>query len=254
LTRWLGKVIIKTMVKKLLASVLFSFLVLGFSVSSTSASMLLLKKDGTVQWQILASEDTASPKHSSLEIKQLALGQAHSSETSINLTRIDGEVKLSVTGGGENKSLDVTKVGGDLVEIEERPQARVVKIGIEDGKFSIRQESTIAVTDFPINVDSKSAMLSVVTPTGSRYLAFLPGDATESALRAKTLSKVDDTIVLSEGENGELSYQISGQRTINLFNLMNLDVPVKASVSATTGEILTRDEPMWFRVLGFMFS
>src|SRR4030067_966830 len=55
-------------------------------------------------------------------------------------------------------------------------------------------------------------------------------------------------------ENKDVSYLIAGDRVINLFNLIKINIPVTTKISASTGEILSVEQPMWLKVLGFMFS
>jgi hypothetical protein len=237
-------------------------LILGFLIltlvfpSQAHASLVVIDKKGEVIWKVLASESALGvPKSSEIIVKSLAAGTPGVSSL-VSLLREGDKVTLSVKEGQEEKSLDVTQLGGEIIEIEERPSARKVKIGVLGEKFLIEEEGTLALTDFPIKIDPQRAELSVVTSTGHRILPFLPKEALEVALRAKIISKERQgaTIELTEGGQGELAYQIPGEKTINLLNLFKLNIPVSTSVSALTGEILFIDQPAWLRVLGFVFS
>jgi hypothetical protein len=233
------------------------FLILFLSVTSVSASVLVVKKDGTISWNVLASEDALGAGVSnmnSLELKKIAQAGVENSEAKVSLSKDGDKVELNVTGASGGRSMDVTRIDGDLIEIEERPASRQIKIGIVGDKFGISEGDLTAVTNFPISVDPKNAALSVATETGERYLVVLPKDAEGALIKAKTVTKVSGDLTIDESGAGELSYGVSGQKTINVFNLLTLEIPVKATVSATTGEILFVDEPAWLKVFGFAFS
>lgn len=238
-------------------SLLFALLFLFFLFPRTAfASLIVIDKDGEVIWKVLASETTLGiPRSSEIIVKNVA-GSASQANSLVSLLRENGKVMLSVKEGNQEKSLDVTQIGGEIVEIEERPQARKVKIGVLGEKFLIEEDGTLALTDFPIKVDPKRAEVSVVTGTGSRILPFLPKEALEVAIRAKSITELKQghTMELAEGGLGELTYEIPGQKTINLVNLLKFQVPVTTSISALTGEVLSIEQPAWLRVFGFLFS
>jgi hypothetical protein len=235
---------------------LLLFALLFFFAAPAKASLIVIDSKGVVIWKVLASEATLGvPKASEITVKALAAGTSGASSL-VSLLRQGDRVTLNVKDGNEEKSLDVTAVGGEIIEIEQRPQTRRVKIGILGDRFLIEEEGTLALTDYPIKIDPQRAELSVVTATGHRILPFLPKEAFEVAVRSKVLSKEKsgETMQLIEGAAGELAYEIPGEKTINLLNIINLQIPVRASVSALTGEILSVEQPTWLRILGFMFS
>jgi hypothetical protein len=235
----------------------FGFLFLALVLPrSARATLIVIDPKGEVVWNVLASESSLGiPKSSQIIVKNLPTGTPGTSSL-VSLLRQGDKITLSVKEGQEEKSLDVTQLGGEIIEIEERPSSRMVKIGVLGEKFLIEEEGTIALTDFPIKIDPQRAELSVVTASGHRILPFLPKEALEVAVRAKIISrkKEGETMQLTEGGQGELAYQIPGERTLNLLNLFKIDVPVSTSVSALTGEILSIDQPTWLRILGFVFS
>ena len=233
------------------------FLVLALTFPKDArASLVVIGQKGEVVWNVLASESTLGiPKSSEIIVKSLASGTPGASSL-VSLLRQGDKVTLSVKEGQEEKSLDVTQLGGEIIEIEARPSTRRIKIGVLGEKFLIEEEGTLALTDFPVKIDPKRAELSVATSSGQRILPFLPKEAFEVVLRAKVISRLKsgETMQLTEGSQGELAYRISGERTLNLMNLFEINIPVSTSVSALTGEVLSVDQPAWLRVLGFMFS
>lgn len=221
------------------------------------ATLLTVKGDGEVVWKVLSSEDSlslATPQRESLTIKEVAVEGDVDSENKISLLRDGEKFRLTVNSIDGQKDLDVTDIKGELVEIEERQEVKKIKIGLQGNQFVIEQEGIIALTDFPIDVTPLKAEISVLTQSGSRFLAVLPKDALDGALKARVLNKINpDGIILSEKDQN-LTYDISGFRTLNVFNLFEYDVPVKASVSAVNGEIIFIEQPQWLRVVGFIFG
>jgi hypothetical protein len=225
---------------------------------SVNAGLVLIDKQGEIVWRVLSSQDYIAlgiPKRETIEVKELAEKTTPSSDAKISLKRSGEKVFLNVESEGEEKELDVTNYEEELVEIEERGESQTVRIGVLDEKFSIEQRGVIALTHFPINIDSKSAELSVVTPSGARFLSMLPYGAVESVLRARVINKLteDRKINLSEGDRGELLYTISGFRLIDVFDILSYPVDVTVKVSASTGEIVNIDQPLWLKVFGFIF-
>ena len=119
----------------------------------------------------------------------------------------------------------------------------------------LEEAGIVAVTNFPINIDSKNAEISVKTDSGEHFIAVSPVEAYQYVLRAKNISKLTgEDIVITERNLGEITYEIPGEKTLNFFGLVNYDVPVKVSVSTLTGEITNLDTEVWMRVLNFFFG
>jgi hypothetical protein len=246
--------ILETVMKKVF--ILLSFLALFlFFATESEASLLRIDNQGGLVWTVLGSEDLVGlniPKTDELAIKSVeAEGDL---DSRVNLTKSGDKVELNVASQDGERTLDVSGLSGDLVEIEERPSVRTVRIGIRDGRFAIEQGGAVALTDYSINIDPKSAELSISTPSGKHYLAVLPLEAVETALRAKILNRLSETMNLGEESAGQVAYQLEGERVINLFNIINLNVPVKTSVSVATGEVLMVEQPTWLKILGFLFT
>jgi len=244
-------------VKKIGLSFCLFTLLLLFSPSEVRASLVNVEKDGSVILNVLASESSLAleiPKRDSLLVNQTAVSDVPN-HAQISLIEEDGKLQLSVVTDEGLKYLDVTNYKDNVVEIEERSATQKVQIGIVDGKFSIMQNGIIAVTAFPINIDPKNAQISVSAPSGVRYLAILPLEAYQGLLRSKAINKMGvGNMEIKESERGEITYVVPGEKVLNIFRLMDYAVPVSATVSASTGEIISIDEPPWLRVLGFVFS
>ena len=220
------------------------------------ASVVSVDKNGNIVWNVLSAEDSLGVvKPQTLTVTSVSLANTAGSSAEISLSRLDGRVSLDVKDNGQNKSLDVSGLTGDVIDIEARPQVQSLKIGLLEDKFSLIQGDVIATTVFPISVDPKTASLSVLTDSGNRYILIFPRDAFSDAVRAKIISKLGQNgVSLLENAKGELNYHLSGVKTINIFNLATYDVPTTADISATTGEVLKIDQPVWYRLLSFLFS
>jgi len=240
--------------KSLTASFIIGLFILLLSSSNANASLLVVKKNGEVTWNVLSEEDTALgiPTHSYLEVKKA--GEVTPSSTSvITLSKKNDKISLFVDSGNEKRELDVTNWQEDLLEIEERAEVQKLKINLNEGKFSLEQKGIIAVTDYPLTIDSKSAELSLVTPSGERFVSIFPLEAVEAVLRTKLITKaVNPKIEIVEKER-ELQYIISGEKVFNILGIYEYSIPITSYISASTGEILSVDSPTWFKYVKFLF-
>lgn len=237
-------------------SVIILFFLL-FIPEEASASLVVVNNDGTVTLNVLSSQasNLTSPKRESVEIKKLAYDGGFPYGSQVSLLKNDDKVELEVEEGEEIKKLDVTDFSDDLIEIEEREEVQKIKIKLKGDKFGITQGKIEAQTEYPIMIDPKNAEISVSTPSGTRFLSILPGEALISSFRSKSISDLgkERNILLMEEGSGVLVYKIDGVRAINVFNLFEYKVPVSANISATNGEVVSVDQPPWLKVLGFLF-
>lgn len=216
-----------------------------------AGSLAVVNKDGNVTINVLASESFLAlsvPERGELGVKNVA-DEGVSSEN-ISLSKENNIISLRV---GDEKEFDVTSWKENIIEIEERPDTKSIKIELFENKFKIESGGIYALTELPITIDPSKNKFSVTTPTGDRYVSILPSDAAETVLRAKVLSETQKGMDLLE-ESGVLSYMVKGDKKVNLFDFYNFAVPVTAQVSASTGEIMSIDQPPWLRVLNFFLS
>jgi len=226
-------------IKRIILSFFLVTITYFLVASRVSAALITVNPDGKLIWQVLGD--------STIQIKKIAQNAVPSSDSQIFLKNLDGKVMLN--------GVDVTNLKETLVDVEARGGTDELKIGQDSGRFTLAENGVIANTNYPITIDPMRDTLSVVTPTGARLISVLPYEATLLLIRAKLVDKVDDNqVALSETQNGELQYSVSGQRHINLFNLTQIIVDIHSNVSATTGEILKLDEPQWLRIFGFLFA
>lgn len=238
------------MKKVLIAILLFSFL---FSTAKSAKASSLVKIDGNgeVIFKVLSSEDQLAlsiPERKEIEVKEIAASNAPN-DSLISLTKDEEKIYLKVG----DKELDVTNWEEGLIEIEERGDVKRIEIGVEGDEFVIKQDGVSAKTSYPINIEPKENKLSVETSSGEIFLTVFPIEAAESALRSRYVTRLPDkNIGVSEKETGILTYEVDGEREIEMLKFIDYAVPVTVYVSASTGEIVSIDQPTWLRIFGFL--
>jgi hypothetical protein len=221
-----------------------------------SAKLISIQDNGEIVWSVLSSGvdvDLEIPKASNIEVKEAANSKP-AKDAKISLQR-DGE-KVSMVVNAENyeKELDVTDWEESVIEIEERPELRQITINVIDGRFAIKQRNITALTDYPISVDSKTAKLSVTTESGDRLVSILPYNAVESLVRTRIITRIAEGGVDLVEEERELTYKVSGEKLLNLFNVYEHPVQMDIAVSASTGEIVKIEAPIWYKAISFLFT
>lgn len=240
--------------KKLVFAVALTFLLVFFT-NQVKASIVVVDLEGRLIINVLSSEDTLAliPKSDYLEVKEVS-GGGVLEKGEIQLSNSQGKVTLNILTDNGEKDLNVTNINDNLVEIETKDEAKNLKIKAEGDKFLLEQSGLIASTLYPIKINSKEKHIYVLTPTGERYLSFLPLDAAQSALRARIISKLNyENMEISESE-GKLTYNIKGEKIINIFNIVNYSYPVNVNISAQTGEVVSDTTPIWLKILGFVIG
>lgn len=238
--------------------VLLFTLMFFFASVEVAGAQTLLKVDpkGGVTLNVLSASDSLSlniPKSEPIEIKKITDIFADTT-SKIKLTQVDGKYSLTLTNPTETKELNVTGWKEDLVEIEKRGDVESVKIFIKDGKFSIEQKGVKVVTDYSISVNPETAEITVSAPSGERKIAVLPSEALMALLRAKIVTTLSPNANLVEESGKDLTYNAVGTKVVNLFNVYDLPIEINAKVSASTGEIVFTDEPVWVKVLGVFLT
>lgn len=242
--------------KKILS---FTVLILLFGLFfpvSISAKLLTIKGDGEVVWSVLSSGTDVNleiPKASYIEVKEAA--KVKPAKDAKILLQKDGE-KISMVVNAEEyeKELDVTNWEDSVIEIEERPEMQQVVINVVDGRFAIEQKGVVAFTEYPINIDSKTAKLSVTTESGDRLVSVLPYNAVETLVRTRIITRITDAGVDLVEEERELTYKVNGEKLLNLFDIYEHPVQMGIAVSASTGEIVDIEAPVWYKAISFLFT
>ena len=221
-----------------------------------SAKLLLIKGDGELVWSVLSSGTDVSleiPKASYLEVKEAANTKL-SNDARILLQKDGDKISMVVDDEKYVKELDVTDWEDSILEIEERPELQQLLINVVDGKFAIKQKGIVAFTEFPISIDTKTAKLSVTTESGDRLVSILPFNAVESLVRTRMISRIAEAGVSLVEEERELTYKVNGEKLLNLFDIYEHPVQMSIAVSASTGEIVNIEAPMWYKAISFLFT
>jgi len=232
-------------------------LLLGlFFPVGASAKLLSIQEDGEIVWSVLSSGvdvDLEIPKASNIEVTEAA-NSIPSKDAKISLHREGDKISMVVNAGTFERELDVTDWEESVIEIEERPELRQVAINVVDGRFAIKQRNIIALTEFPISIDSKTAKLSVTTESGDRLVSVLPYNAVESLVRTRIITRIAEGGVDLIEKERELTYKVNGEKLLNLFNVYEYPVLMSIAVSASTGEIVKIDAPIWYKAISFLFT
>lgn len=223
---------------------------------SVSAKLLSIKNDGELVWSVLSSGtdvDLEIPKALYIEVKEAA--KSKPAKDAKILLRKDGEkISMVVNADEYEKEIDVTNWEDSIVEIEERPELQRVSINVVDGRFAIKQKGVVAFTEYPISIDSKTAKLSVTTESGDRLVSILPYNAVESLVRTRIITRIAEGGIDLIEEERELTYKVNGEKLLNLFNIYEHPVQMSIAVSASTGEIVNIEAPVWYKAVSFLFT
>ena len=235
-------------IKIVLLSILF---LLTIPINPVFASLVYIDNSGDVTVNVLSNQIALGASEKvDLEVTGSAGGRTGSNNIAVK--KEDGKIVLNV---GDDTQLDVTDWQDNLIEIEERANVRKISILLKDNRFVINQSNVSAYADFPIYVNPKENELTIETSSGSANLSILPLEAVEIALRAKNITNFfQEGVLIEEREHGILSYKISGEKQVDILNIMTFQVPVTTYISTTTGEVLDIDQPKWLSLFGFLFS
>lgn len=232
----------------------FYFAVFGFIFLFTpnivlADAIVTISSNGKTSWNVLGAE-------SDREIKIKKIANLDSNLNGKISVYKEGNSFQVIQDSGSNKTkADVTNFEGDVVEVESRGESKNLSIKVSGEKFMLIQGENIASTEYPVEIDPETALISVKAPTGLRFIVLLPEDAATLAINARLLDEIDPNspMILTENEFGELHYEVKGTRIIDL-KITKIPVEVTANLSASTGRVLTVDSPIWFKVVGLLIT
>ncbi|MBU0570341.1 hypothetical protein KKB40_06240 [Patescibacteria group bacterium] len=235
----------------------FALLFLSVFSSNINASLLVVDEKGEIVWNVLSEDDDLLAlevtKRSQIEVKKAAEEKTDASSV-ISLEKNDGRVSLVVTSDTGTRELDVSDMSGELVRVEERAQVQEIALGVVGDKFSLKQKGISALTNFPIKVDAQRAEFSVRTSSGDKFISILPFQAVEILLRSKLLNRIENNEIEIIEEGQELQYLVVGERLLNVLDIFEYSVPVTTKLSASTGEILSIEAPIWYKVVAYFLT
>lgn len=249
----MGDTKILDIMRKQIVVVIVLFLGLFFfDVIPVSASIVTIGRMGEVTVNVLSAEDSDNNIYQAESIKvSKSSVEMGDTDMPISLFRKDGKYMLNVTGKNGEKSFDVTDYKDRILEIEERPSVKKIGISLSDNQFVIEQTGIKAKTLYQINVEPQRSRITILTPTGYKFLMILPKDAVDILLKSKSITSLgtDRTVEISEDTNGNLYYQINGIKQVGIKDVYMYDVPVSAKISVVNGDIMQLDQPIWVKIL-----
>ena len=235
--------------RKILIIPIFTFFLFVLA-QGAYASILVIDENGELNWNVLSYESSVAlevPKDSDIDVTKIADRKVE--DGGLVSVKKDGEkITLSEVGGRE---FDVTNYSDNLIEIEEREDSKKLVIIVDDDKFSLDKCGIKTKTDYPIKIDPKENKIILQTQTGDKYLAVMPYDAVQGLLRTQMATNVNSDAVEIVEQEKDVSYFISGEKVINLFNIYDYKLPVSAHVSASTGEFMMIN-PSWLGIVNFL--
>lgn len=239
------------MYKKFLATLLLVLLALNITSLPVKASIITVGKTGEVSLNVLSAEDSigdVSTESITVSKSSVDMGDA---DMPISLFRKDGKYLLNVAGRDGEKSFDVTNYEDSILEIEERPSVRKIGIKLIENQFVIEQAGVKAKTVYQINIEPQKSRITILTPTGYKFLSMMPRDAVDILLKSRSITSLsnDRTVDISEDVEGNLYYNIEGVKQIGLKDLYTYNAPVSAKISVINGEILEINQPIWLKIL-----
>ncbi|EKD62575.1 MAG: hypothetical protein ACD_52C00122G0004 [uncultured bacterium] len=238
--------------RRILPSILlFVFVFVSSGSSVFSSGLVLITKKGEVIVNVLGV--TNEDKLKIVNVKSGAVDTVFSDNAQVSLTLSGQGVTVDIKSKDDSKTLDAASWGEEIVEVEERGDVKKISIQKQNSSFLISQGDVNAKTNFPIVIDSLRGELSVITGTGSRHILRYPQEVTEALKNAKIVSVYDD-VNITENDKGELLYEVTGKKAIRILGLFDIKGNVDVDVSASTGEVLKVDEPLWLKVLSLIFS
>ena len=228
------------------------------TVTPVSASLVTVKDSGELVVNVLGESDSIEldiPESEYLAVKKVAEGSVKE-DTTVSLKKSDGKAVLTVNSSGQKKDLDVSTYTDEIIHLEERPQSKSVTIGLSRDKFTISEKGVVAETDYEITVDPETAKIKLEAPSGVRYLSILPKEALDMLIRTKTIVNLgsDNSVQIKESQGKDLAYEIAGKRYINILGVYSYSIDITANVSASTGELLEVDQPIWVPLYDLVFS
>lgn len=221
-------------------------------VNEAQAAMVSIKKTGEVVVNVLAAQDSivAGSQPESLKISQSSV-QMGNANLPISLLRKDGKYILNIAGKDGEQNFDITNYKESILQIEERPSVRTINISLAGNQFVIEQAGVKAMTPYQINIDPTRQRITILTPTGYKFLSLLPADAVNILYRSNIITSLvsGSSVEISEDSGGNLYYQASGTKTVGIKDLYMFNAPVTAKISAVNGEVLEVNQPIWLKIL-----
>lgn len=191
--------------------------------------------------------------------------EAESEDVHYTFQEENGELKLKVEikDGEEVRTREHLK---ERDELEQELEDEDIKISSDDGHMEIEHNAVTARFGFPLSVDPVTRDLIVTTPAGERTVAVLPDEAVRNLLAKGFLTHVASgsavpaeatvsgslaTSVELKLKNGNLVYEVQGEKREKFLGVIPVTMDRAVTVSALTGEVLSQTQSVFATILAF---
>ncbi|MEK7605902.1 MAG: hypothetical protein AAB478_05280 [Patescibacteria group bacterium] len=182
--------------------------------------------------------------------------------TKIEVEHGELKIKYKVVNGQVVKKIE--DEDGTEVELDEDEQSELeneaeqeledegIEISSQSGKPTLRRNGVVASTQFPLSIDVGTNQLIVTTAAGSKAVSILPDEAVQALLATKIVDQIDTTSTTptpdgSSGAgtqvdlqiiDGSPVYEMNGTKEYKFLAFIPVTQPVKAVVSAESGQVV----------------
>jgi len=221
------------------------------SAADVSAAAFVVTSDGRVERNVLGESTIAdSAKKVAHEVAMTAVNGV----AEIALTEIENRTHVKLEIPPKQESQELSENIKNLVLIEGDIHSENIAVDRDGNGFHISQSGVSAQTDLPVIVLPETKEIFIETSNGREALSIAPHQVISTLVKSGAINILPSDGVRLVENNGALSYIITGERTVNFFNLGKATVPVVTTVSVQTGEIQNVEQPKWLSLFGFLLS
>ncbi|MEK7533534.1 MAG: hypothetical protein AAB542_03810 [Patescibacteria group bacterium] len=178
----------------------------------------------------------------------------------------DGEIRLRVRDedGNEVRTREHLR---ELDELEQELEDEEIEISSDDGHMELEHNRVRARINFPLSIDPLTRELIVTTPAGERTVAVLPDEAVRNLLAKGFLTHVASgsaavpaeatvsgslaTSVELKMKNGNLVYEVQGEKREKFLGVIPVTMDRSITISALSGEVLSQTQSVLATILAF---
>ena len=135
----------------------------------------------------------------------------------------------------------------DSVEVKLRKDLEVKST--QEG-LDVKNSAIKASTTLPVQINTNTKELSVVTPNGTKVVRTLPDEAVLAIQNSGLNGQVVGEVKL-EAQGNDLVYKVKKEQYKKMFGLMPVTIKQDVQVSATTGEVTTTQQSITDRIFNF---
>ena len=152
-------------------------------------------------------------------------------------------------------------------EIDDELEDEGIEISTDSGRPMVIKNQVAASTEFPLSIDVGTNQLIITTQDGQKVVTVLPDQAVQYLLATGIINSVNltqesdipttsmgpvESIVQLKVRNNEPVYEIEGIKMFRLFAFIPVSQPVKAIVSAQTGDLVTKQQSFLTNVIDLL--